>query len=622
MARAPVLPTNLSDPTGTDAKERAAMAEFNRRVRRCRDAYVALLDKIEFNQVTVNAERYEFRTLPSILAQLLEETGRLVDQLLGADNLRNWFTMQYVIPAYEKGAAQGWRNLGIQSTEYQALRPTLQSLLLSEPYQNRIGLIRAREFELMKGLSASVKQGLSQQLTAGLAQGIGPREIARNITKQTGIEQRRAATISRTEINQALRTARLDETQDAATRLQINVRVLHISALSPTTRPTHAARSGQLFTVSEERGWYAQDGNAINCFLPGTRVRGRFVGGSKSLYDGPVVHIVTVGGNEFTVTPNHPLLTDCGRLAAGQVRKGDYLFANPVNVEHPNRIGDLDSQLVGTAIEDVFAALSEIGQARTVRVSAVDLHGDAQFVQEEIHVVGADRVLTFNLQPESAQLLDYLQLKHTDPVEALSNRPFNPDLHTINLPTALGVGSLGACLPVFGGVLGMSDIGAFTPAPVFEPVLIEPSVEGDAGNSNVLGDGQDRLSGQVPCVEGRNVVPAFKAGVHSPESDLFEGLVERPTADANFVRKALDTFPGLATLDQVVEVNVLHFRGHVYDLEEVSGGMIAENITLWNCKCTTSEVLVDDQGQPLSKGLVDRLRKASDAWKARQEDKE
>lgn len=622
MARAPVLPTNLSDPTGTDAKERAAMAEFNRRVRRCRDAYLALLEKIEFNRVTVNAERYEFRLLPQVLTQLLEETGRLVDQLLGADNLRNWFTVQYVIPAYEKGAAQGWRNLGIQSTEYQALRPTLQSLLLSEPYQNRIGLIRAREFELMKGLSASVKQGLSQQLTAGLAQGIGPREIARNITKQTGIEERRAAVIARTEINQSLRTARLDETQDAASRLQIKVKVLHISALSPTTRPTHAARSGQLYTVAEERDWYSQDGNAINCFLPGTRVRGRFVGGSKSLYDGPVVHIVTVGGNEFTVTPNHPLLTDCGRLAAGQIRKGDYLFANPVKVENPSRVGDLDSQLVGTAIEDVFAALSEVGHTRSARVSAVDLHGDAQFVEEQIDVVGSDRVLTFNLQPESAQLLDYLQLKHTDPVKALTERPFNPDLHAVDLPPALGVSCSRHGFPVFGSALGMSDVGTFAPTAVLKPIFTKPTVEGDAGDPDILGDGQDGLSSQVSCIEGGYVVPTFGSSVSCAETYLFESLVKRPAADADFVRKALDAFPGLAAFDQVVEVNVLHFRGHVYDLEEVSGGMIAENITLWNCKCTSSEVLVDDQGQPLSKGLVDRLRKASDAWKARQEDKE
>lgn len=299
MARAPILPTNHGDPMGTAPKVRQADAEFKRRIRLCRDAYLALLDRIEFTTYTTNkqtytyelivdehslpepgspsqyrvtanalipnAVRYEFRTLPAILEQMLDETAILVDQLLGADTPRNWFTVGYVIPSYEKGAAAAWRNIGVQSTEYQALRPTLQSLLLSEPYQNRLGLIRAREFELMKGLSSDVKQGLSQQLTAGLAQGIGPAQIAKNITAQTGTEERRANRIARTEINQALRTARMDETQDASTRLGINVRVLHISALSPTTRATHAARSGEIFTVEQERDWFAEDANAINC---------------------------------------------------------------------------------------------------------------------------------------------------------------------------------------------------------------------------------------------------------------------------------------------------------------------------------------------------------------------
>lgn len=265
MARAPILPTNLGDPNGTDAKERQAMAEFTRRIEQCRRAYVDVLDKIEFEEITTNAKRYTFRTLPSILMQLLDTTANLVDQFIGADRVRNWFTIGYVIPAYEKGAATVWRNLGVQSTEYAATRPTLQSLLLSEPYQARIGLISAREFELMKGLSASVKSTMSQQLTAGLAQGIGPREIAKNLTAQAGIEKRRANMIARTEINQSLRNARLDETQDAAQRLNIRVKVLHISALSPTTRATHAARSGHLYTVEDERDWYAEEGNAINC---------------------------------------------------------------------------------------------------------------------------------------------------------------------------------------------------------------------------------------------------------------------------------------------------------------------------------------------------------------------
>lgn len=266
MARAPILPSNFGDPNGTDAKERQAMAEFGRRIERCRQAYLGLLDQIEFNAVTVNVTRYEFRTLPSVLSQLLDATSRLVDSILGInEGVRNWFGVEYVIPAYEKGSANAWRNLGVQSTEYAAIRPTLQSLLTSEPYQKRIGLVAAREFELMKGLSASVKEKMAQQLTAGLAQGIGPREIAKNLTSQAGIEKRRANMIARTEINQALRTARMDETQDAQQRLKIMVKVLHISALSPTTRATHAARSGHLYTVEQERDWYAVDGNAVNC---------------------------------------------------------------------------------------------------------------------------------------------------------------------------------------------------------------------------------------------------------------------------------------------------------------------------------------------------------------------
>lgn len=265
MARAPILPTNHDDPNGTGAKVRQANDEFKRRIRKCRDAYLAVLDSIQFTSYTVNVKRYEFLTLPDVLARALDTAADLVDQFLGADDVRSWWALQYVIPAYEKGAAAAWRNLGVQSTEYQSMRPSLQSLLTSEPYQRRIGLISAREFELMKGLSSDVKQGLSQQLTAGLAQGIGPKEIARNITLQTGIEERRAERIARTEINQALRTARMDETTDAAQRLGVNVRVLHISALSPTTRATHAARHGNLYTVEAERDWFAESGQAVNC---------------------------------------------------------------------------------------------------------------------------------------------------------------------------------------------------------------------------------------------------------------------------------------------------------------------------------------------------------------------
>lgn len=272
MARSPIIPSNFGDPTGTDSIERRAMADCLARVALSTRAYIDALDQIEFVAIATNA-RYEFRTLPNILSQILELTGQLVDSLFTEGGQRNlWFSVGYVVPAYEKGTGQAWRNLGVQSTQYASTRPTIQSLLQSEPYQNRIGLIRAREFENMKGLSATIKQNMSQQLTAGLAQGIGPREIAKNLTEQAGIEESRANRIARTEVNQALRTARLDESQDAKQRLGILLKVMHLSALSPTTRATHAARSGNLYTVEEERDWYADDGNAINCKCSQTEV--------------------------------------------------------------------------------------------------------------------------------------------------------------------------------------------------------------------------------------------------------------------------------------------------------------------------------------------------------------
>lgn len=566
MARAPILPSNIGDPTGTDPKVRQATAEFKRRIRLCRRAYLDLLERIEFDTITTNAVRYEFRTLPNILAQLLEETGRLVDQFLGADTLRNWFTVDYVIPAYEKGSGAAWRNLGVQSTEYAALRPTLTSLLQSAPYQNRIGLIRAREFELMKGLSANVKQGLSQQLTAGLAQGIGPREIAKNITAQTGIEERRAERIARTEVNQALRTARMDETQDASGRLGIRVKVMHLSALSPTTRATHAARSGQLYTVQEERDWFAEGGNAINCYLPGTAVSGRFVAGSKSRYEGPTVNLVAADGSNLTVTPNHPVMTQRGLVAAAKVLKTDYLLTYRHDVELPIGIGALNRQAVQPAIEQVFASLSDLGHTATSRVSAVDFHGDARFMDKNIQVVRADGALPCALDAQQAEILDELSLEHSYSVPSLTKSPQRFNRGAVGLTPTGGMGS--------GGV-GPSLLGSHVSGPTQSPL----------------------------------------APVAGKESGRFKPLHDNGSADFEFSTDLLNRYTGKVALVKLIDIRYGQFSGHVYDLEEVSGLMVANGIIASNCKCSTSEVMVDEKGQPLSKGLVDRVRAASEKWK-------
>ena len=249
------------------------MADFNRRIAAAGKLYVSLLDQIPFDEVVTNAKRYEFRLLPSVLSSLLERTGQLVDQLLlqgGQSGL--WFLRSYVEPAVQKGTEQARVNLAVQSAGYAATKPTLQAILLSEPYQRRIGLVAAREFELLNGLAAETKSRLSQTLTAGLALGVGPRKIAKDLVAQTGIQQRRGHLIARTEIGQALRTARLDESEQAAQDLGVQSRCLWLSALSPTTRPSHRARHAKIYTREQVREFYSRSGEACNCKCAQTEI--------------------------------------------------------------------------------------------------------------------------------------------------------------------------------------------------------------------------------------------------------------------------------------------------------------------------------------------------------------
>ncbi|EPO7767200.1 phage minor head protein, partial [Enterobacter hormaechei] len=193
------------------------------------------------------------------------DASYLVDQvLLEGGDYDLWF-YEYVDLAAEKGTGQAYANLSQQSPVYAAGRESLSAILISEPYQRRMALVNARMFEEMKGLSAEVKRDMARVLTEGIGRGLNPREVSRNLTEQIGIEKRRANRIARTEITTALRRAKWEEDQEASELYGLKTKLLHISALSPTTRHTHAARHAHLYTNEEVRDWYAKDANSINC---------------------------------------------------------------------------------------------------------------------------------------------------------------------------------------------------------------------------------------------------------------------------------------------------------------------------------------------------------------------
>lgn len=259
-----ILPSNKTDPTGIDQLERKAMKDFARRIKKVGKIYKDSLQRFPAS-LAINAH-YEYQLDPVLLNMVLNDASILTDAVLvEGDQNNNWFTENYVEVAVVRGTAQTFANLSQQSATYLADRQSLQSLLMSEPYQRRMMLVYTRVFEEMKWLSAEVKRNMARVLTEGIGRGLHPSVVAKNLTAQAGIEKRRANRIARTELTTALRRARWDEADEATRDLGLNIRLLHYSALSPTTRQSHAIRHAHLYMTEEVRRWYAIGANAINC---------------------------------------------------------------------------------------------------------------------------------------------------------------------------------------------------------------------------------------------------------------------------------------------------------------------------------------------------------------------
>lgn len=252
----PILPARVADPTTTDRQERGAINRFVKVLGQCVKAYKDILARVPSTEIWVNRSVYEFQLDATLLTKLLNDAERLVDQLLVDDR---WFYEAYVKPAAEKGVNQARQNLAKQA------RLSLNELRRSRAHSLRMALIEARVFEEMKNLSADVKANMTRVLTDGMGRGLNPLDIARNLTRQAGINATRAKLIARTEIPTALRRARMDEDQEIMDNYGINTRQMHFSALSPTTRETHAARHGKLFTIADQQQWWSEGANAIQC---------------------------------------------------------------------------------------------------------------------------------------------------------------------------------------------------------------------------------------------------------------------------------------------------------------------------------------------------------------------
>ena len=213
----------------------------------------------------VNAGKFIYDMTAAELADLLQVVQSILDDELLDGGSQNLWAMDYVIAEYDRGTLNAFTNLSVQSQVY-ASQTTLQQLLSSPGYLNQIAAARLTTFSDWKVISDTARGDLTNIITDAVARGVNPRETSSVISKRLDVSMSKAKTIAQTEQVGALREAQWNETDWASERLGLNTGLLHLSALKPTTRTTHAFWHGKVRTVQEVRDWYAVDGNKYHCY--------------------------------------------------------------------------------------------------------------------------------------------------------------------------------------------------------------------------------------------------------------------------------------------------------------------------------------------------------------------
>lgn len=278
----------------------------------------------------------------------------------------------------------------------------------------------------------------------------------------------------------------------------------------------------------------------ILCFLPGTQVSGEFVAGSKARYSGPAREIETRRGYRLRVSANHPIATAKGFVPAYLLRKGDDLLSYRGEIgSHFSRNPDCEDR--PAVIEDVFETLAANGTVRFSMVGSLDFHGDAKFFDGDVEIVDPDRELRNGIEADFTQRVDASEFVMSDPglaaIHAVSDLYF--DASRSFFPSGGGPG---------GGALALDEGTVLLQSRPFDELRLGPAADWNA--------------------------------------PLTEAARENKAAYSRFVRELLHAGAGEVAFDEIVKIRDFDFWGHVYDLQTVTGWILAGGIVSSNCRCT------------------------------------
>ena len=298
-----------------------------------------------------------------------------------------------------------WRALG------SAISAQLHRDLTNTPLGDRVNQLMEEQVALITSIPIQAAERVHRITVEGLEDSIRPREVAKQIARSAQVTASRATLIARTETGRTasvLLQARCEEI--GATHY-----VWH-SLHDADVRPGHRAMDGKVCewanppAVKEDDGrvYHHHPGAIWNCrcVTAETRVD---PAGIQQLFRAPyhgALYRVQVAGQAFTCTPNHPILTARGWVAAASLQHGDYLvqiLRDPINAVEAHE----DDRL------PTFAQLFESKAMRSISRSRLEANFHGDLPSGDVDCVAFEQGLALYQPPSQMERISDFALANT-----------------------------------------------------------------------------------------------------------------------------------------------------------------------------------------------------------------
>jgi SPP1 gp7 family putative phage head morphogenesis protein len=426
------------------------------------------------------------------------------------DGAKNIYALNHNYAAY---ALEHGTNMNLQFTLYD--KATVERLLKSDK-----ALLPQPKVDIPKDLRWN-KQKIQSAVTQGILQGEPIDKIASRLQQVTDMNKSAAIRNARTATTGAENAGRQD-TYDEAVSKGVKMQKEWLATLDGRTRHSHAALDGEHVDTDKKFSNGCRfpgdpqgpPTEVYNCFVGETQIASdsKIVRSYKHTYKGDLIEVKTARGINFTCTPNHPILTPYGWVAAALLHNGDNLvvtfdrntgsFRRNSNIKH-----------IHSGMKALYNSLHCFGLMSRDSTLRINFHGDIPTT--DVEVITKKWLLRNSGNTGVRQSINKFLLKNTNK-PLMSQCSFMKHFRSVCKSALRFIGSKCQTLSLLWRSLFHPGIHGFRTVSGRDVGVTQDTVNNLTAKSETLGKVLDGFSGEIAVdkVVSVKIIPSGQTATH------------------------------------------------------------------------------------------------------------